>query len=165
MSFAADGTVAVVYFVRYTFRQFFHEPTPPTTLAKGQAIDLSIQFTLFWMPLLVLLGWWTNKPLTLLFGMSQYLVPFIHPKTYVFLYSAETFDVAVLVGSCFLVNYVTADSKTNWAEGAAMVAFYCMIVCSFSRWKGHSIDRPNQIVGVVLVVLPWSSRSPTPFIL
>jgi len=111
VSFAADGTVAVVYFVRYMFRQFFDEPTPPTTLAKGQAIDLSIQFTLFWMPLLVLLGWWTNKPLTLLF---------------------ETFDVAVLVGSCFLVNYVTADSKTNWAEGAAMVAFYCMIaLCSW----------------------------------
>ncbi|KAF8873867.1 hypothetical protein CPB84DRAFT_1690528 [Gymnopilus junonius] len=111
VSFAADGTVAVVYFVRYMFRHFFHEPTPPTTLAKGEAIDLSIQFTLFWMPLLVLLGWWTNRPLTLLF---------------------ETFEVAILVGSCFLVNYVTADSKTNWAEGAAMVAFYCMIaLCSW----------------------------------
>lgn len=68
VSFAADGTVAAVYFVRYMFRHLFHEPTPPTTLAKGEAIDLSIQFTLFWMPLLVLLGWWTNKPLTLLFG-------------------------------------------------------------------------------------------------
>lgn len=27
------------------------------------------------------------------------------------------------------MNYVTADAKTNWAEGFAMVAFYCMIVC------------------------------------
>lgn len=68
VSFAADGTVAVVYFVRYMFRHLFHEPTPPTTLAKGEAIDLSIQFTLFWMPLLVLIGWWTDKPLSLLFG-------------------------------------------------------------------------------------------------
>ncbi|KAH9482948.1 Vacuolar calcium ion transporter [Psilocybe cubensis] len=111
VSFAADGTVAVVYFVRYMFRHIFHEPTPPTTLAKGEAIDLSIQFTLFWMPLLVLIGWWTDKPLSLLF---------------------ETFEVAVLLGSCFLVNYVTADSKTNWAEGIAMVAFYLMIaVCSW----------------------------------
>ncbi|PPR03874.1 hypothetical protein CVT26_000872 [Gymnopilus dilepis] len=111
VSFAADGTVAVVYFIRYTFRHFFREPTPPTTLARAEAIDLSIQFVLFWMPLFVLIGWWTNKPMTLLF---------------------ETFEVAVLVGSCFLVNYVTADSKTNWAEGAAMVCFYCMIaLCSW----------------------------------
>jgi len=36
--------------------------------------------------------------------------------------------VAVLVGACFLVNCVTADAKTNWAEGTAMVMFYIMIV-------------------------------------
>lgn len=106
VSFAADGTVAVVYFVRYMFRHFFRSPTPPNTLAKGEAIDLSIQFTLFWMPFLVLLGWWTNRPLTLLF---------------------DIFEVAILLGSCFLVNYVTADSKTNWAEGVALVVLYIMI--------------------------------------
>ena len=32
------------------------------------------------------------------------------------------------MGSCFLVNYITADSKTNWVEGLIMVAFYAMIV-------------------------------------
>lgn len=26
------------------------------------------------------------------------------------------------------MNYVTADAKTNWAEGFAMVSFYAMIV-------------------------------------
>jgi len=88
------------------FRHFFREPAPPTALAKAEAIDLSIQFILFWMPFLVLLGWWTNKPLTLLFDL---------------------FEVAVIIGACFIVNYVTADSKTNWAEGVSMIAFYCMI--------------------------------------
>ena len=68
VSFAADGFVAVTYFIRHMFRHFFREPAPPTALAKAEAIDLSIQFTLFWMPFLVLLGWWTDKPLTLLFG-------------------------------------------------------------------------------------------------
>lgn len=68
VSFAADGFVAVTYFIRHMFRHFFREPAPPTALAKAEAIDLSIQFTLFWMPFLVLLGWWTHKPLTLLFG-------------------------------------------------------------------------------------------------
>lgn len=29
----------------------------------------------------------------------------------------DMFEVAVLVAACFLVNYVTSDAKTNWAEG------------------------------------------------
>jgi hypothetical protein len=41
---------------------------------------------------------------------------------------ADIYEVAVIIGSCFIVNYVTADSKTNWAEGVSMIAFYCMIV-------------------------------------
>ncbi|KAF6762811.1 hypothetical protein DFP72DRAFT_877002 [Ephemerocybe angulata] len=106
VSYAADGTVAIVYFVRHTLRHIFREPAPPELLARGRAIDLSIQFLLFWMPFFVLLGWWTNKPMTLLF---------------------DFFEVAILVGACFIVNYVTADSKTNWAEGATMVSFYVMI--------------------------------------
>ena len=39
----------------------------------------------------------------------------------------------MLIGACFIVNYVTADSKTNWAEGATMVSFYVMIVSSILR--------------------------------
>ena len=42
--------------------------------------------------------------------------------------AADYFEVALLLGSCFLVNYVTADAKTNWVEGFIMVAFYVMIV-------------------------------------
>lgn len=45
-----------------------HETLVPSQLAKARAIDLSIQFTLFWMPFLVLLGWWIDKPMHLLFG-------------------------------------------------------------------------------------------------
>jgi Ca2+:H+ antiporter len=41
---------------------------------------------------------------------------------------ADIYEVAVIIGSCFIVNYVTADSKTNWAEGVSMIAFYLMIV-------------------------------------
>lgn len=40
----------------------------PSTLAKARAIDLSIQFTLFWVPFLILLAWWISKPLHLMFG-------------------------------------------------------------------------------------------------
>jgi Ca2+:H+ antiporter len=70
VSFSADATVAVTYFARQTLKAYFRfrEPPPPESLAQARAIDMSIQFLLFWMPFLTLLGWWTNKPMTLLFG-------------------------------------------------------------------------------------------------
>ena len=45
---------------------------------------------------------------------------------------SDLFEVVLLVGACFLVNYVTADAKTNWAEGWILVSFYIMIVSSIS---------------------------------
>ncbi|KAH9895936.1 hypothetical protein C8Q73DRAFT_643814 [Cubamyces lactineus] len=107
VSFSADGAVAILFFFQSIYDHFTNrEILVPSMLARGRAIDLSIQFTLWWMPVLVLLGWWTDKPMHLLF---DYL------------------EVALLLGSCFLVNYVTADSKTNWVEGLIMVVFYLMI--------------------------------------
>jgi len=116
ISYAADGTVAMVYFIRHLLRHYLTEPTLPTTLARGESIDISIQFALFWMPFLVLLAWCIGRPLTLLFDL---------------------FEVAVLVGACFLVNYVTADAKTNWAEGMALVLFYLMIALSAWYYTGQ----------------------------
>ncbi|KAJ3776616.1 hypothetical protein FB446DRAFT_682436 [Lentinula raphanica] len=117
VSFAADGFVAIGYFLRYIFEHLLGRKTPPATLAKARAIDLSIQFILFWMPFIVLLGWWSNKPMSLLF---------------------DIFEVAVLIGAMFLVNYVTADAKTNWLEGFAMVSFYSMIALTTWFYDGQT---------------------------
>ena len=108
VSFSADGAVAAMFFLQSIYDHLTHRRViVPTMLARGRAIDLSIQFTLWWMPFLVLLGWWIGKPMHLLF---------------------DYFEVALLLGACFLVNYVTADAKTNWVEGLIMVSFYVMIV-------------------------------------
>ncbi|KAF8521153.1 hypothetical protein JB92DRAFT_3111300 [Gautieria morchelliformis] len=125
VSFSGDGTVAVVYFMKTAL---FLRPETPESLARGRAIDLSIQFTLFWMPFLVLLGWWTDKPLILLFDL---------------------YEVAILIGACFLVNYVTADLKTNWAEGVILCAFYVMIALVSWFYKGQiEIDELLQCQSV-----------------
>jgi hypothetical protein len=104
---------------------------PPDDLAKAKSIDLryaflrlkissdpglivcalSIQFTLFWIPTLVLTAWGLNEPLTLLF---------------------DHFEVVVVVGACFLVNSVTQDGRTNWSEGMIMIGFYIIIVSLFA---------------------------------
>ena len=73
ISFSADGTVAIVYFARALLQALLgSKPAPPPdSVAEAKAIGLSIQFTLFWLPFLVLLGWWTGRPLTFLFGASR----------------------------------------------------------------------------------------------
>ena len=69
VSFSADGCVAIVFFCKRVLDHIFGGQTmTPSQLAKARAIDLSIQFTLFWMPFLVLLGWWIEKPMHLMFG-------------------------------------------------------------------------------------------------
>ncbi|RPD56823.1 hypothetical protein L226DRAFT_574172 [Lentinus tigrinus ALCF2SS1-7] len=85
-------------------------------LAHWRPIDLSIQFMLWWTPFLVLLGWWTGRPMHLLF---------------------DYFEVGLLVGACFLVNYVTVDGKTNVSEGFTMIAFYVMIAMATWFYPGQ----------------------------
>jgi len=110
-SFSGDAFVATVFFARMSIQSARGQSTPPTRLANARPIDLSIQYTLFWMPFIVLLGWWSGRPMSLLFDM---------------------FEVALVISSCFLVNYVTADAKTNYVEGFAMSAFYVTIaLCSW----------------------------------
>ncbi|KAF8530094.1 hypothetical protein BU17DRAFT_35676 [Hysterangium stoloniferum] len=125
LSFSGDATVAIVYFLKSLYKR----QETPESLAKGRAIDLSIQFTLFWMPFLVLLGWWTNKPLTLLFDL---------------------FEVSLLIGACFLVNYVTADAKTNWAEGVMLCAFYVMIALVSWFYTGQPAIEELLVCGNVV---------------
>ena len=55
----------------------------------------------------------------------------------------------MLLGACFLVNYVTVDEKTNMSEGLTMISFYAMIVsgryvsfsfpvfCLLAFWHGY----------------------------
>lgn len=105
ISFAGDAFLSLLHFTK-RWRSPGHAGEPEG-VASGISIDLSIQFLLVWLPLLVLVAWATHKPLLLLFDLLE---------------------VALLVAACFLVNFVTADAKTNWAEGAAMVFFYFMVV-------------------------------------
>ena len=46
----------------------WNNPFLTSEFAHGRPIDISIQFALGWMPLLVLFGWWFDKPMHLLFG-------------------------------------------------------------------------------------------------
>lgn len=68
-----------MFFIRTRLRQYFKPPESPDLLAEALAIDMSIQFLLFWMPLVTLLGWWLNKPMSMFFG-KQKLPPHLAEK-------------------------------------------------------------------------------------
>jgi len=123
VSFGADGVVAVCFFLRTSLQHFFGKTKIPSELAKARAIDLSIQFSIFWMPFFILLAWWIDKPLHMLF---------------------DYYEVTVLISSAFLVNYITSDGKTNWVEGLIMIGFYLVI----AMWTWFYQGQPGQ--GVML---------------
>ncbi|KAG8726918.1 hypothetical protein FRC12_022983 [Ceratobasidium sp. 428] len=67
LSYAGDGLNTTMYFIRSHL--FSQDLAPPEDFAKAKSIDLAIQFTLLWVPMLVLAAWIVKTPLTLFFGM------------------------------------------------------------------------------------------------
>ncbi|KAF8496377.1 hypothetical protein F5888DRAFT_1614618, partial [Russula emetica] len=67
------------------------------------------------------------------------------------------FEVILLVGVCFLVNHVTADAKTNWAEGWVLVLFYVMSVIVNPLFACGRVRAKNKL-GDLGVVLSWSRQ-------
>jgi Ca2+:H+ antiporter len=76
------------------------------TLALGVALGSSIQIALLIGPLLVLIGWCMNQPMTLEFGVFETVTAFI---------------------TIFVVNSVITDGTSNWLEGALLLVLYIII--------------------------------------
>ncbi|KAJ2369884.1 Vacuolar calcium ion transporter [Coemansia sp. RSA 2610] len=75
-------------------------------LALGVAVGSSIQIALFVMPVLCILGWIIDQP------MSLYFSPF---------------TTVVLFITVLLVNYIIGDGRTNWLEGLVLIIAYVII--------------------------------------
>ncbi|VEU20327.1 DEKNAAC101196 [Brettanomyces naardenensis] len=79
-------------------------------LAIGVAVGSSIQIALFVTPLLVLIGWIIDVPMSLYFS---------------------TYETAVMFVSVFITNYLILDGESNWLEGAMLICTYLIIAISF----------------------------------
>ena len=75
-------------------------------LALGVALGSSIQIALFVTPLIVLLGWILNTEMSLYFSL---------------------FETISLFASAFIVNYLVLDGRSNYLEGALLIAAYVII--------------------------------------
>lgn len=80
-------------------------------LCIGIAISSSLQIGLLVCPILVLTGWFIDVQMTFFF---------------------EVFETVVLFASVMIVNYLIADGKSNWLEGALLlVSFYFILFIYF----------------------------------
>ncbi|KAG8533838.1 uncharacterized protein KY384_001579 [Bacidia gigantensis] len=75
-------------------------------LAIGVAVGSSIQIALFVTPVIVLLGWMMGKAMTLYFSL---------------------FETISLFVSAFIVNFLVLDGRSNYLEGALLIAAYIII--------------------------------------
>ncbi|QRV75506.1 Sodium/calcium exchanger protein [Ceratobasidium sp. AG-Ba] len=84
-------------------------------LSIGVAVGSSIQIALFVIPLLVIIAWGLDKPLTML---------------------NDPFESVVLFLSVLVVNYVVSDGKSNWLEGMILMMLYVIVAVSFWYYPG-----------------------------
>ena len=75
-------------------------------LAIGVAVGSSIQIALFVTPVIVLLGWILAKDMSLYFSL---------------------FETVSLFASAFIVNFLVLDGRSNYLEGALLIAAYIII--------------------------------------
>ncbi|KAL9022203.1 MAG: hypothetical protein Q9185_000603 [Variospora sp. 1 TL-2023] len=75
-------------------------------LAIGVAVGSSIQIALFVTPVIVLLGWGLQKDMSLYFSL---------------------FETISLFVSAFIINFLILDGRTNYLEGALLIAAYVII--------------------------------------
>ncbi|KAG6860652.1 hypothetical protein C0995_009017 [Termitomyces sp. Mi166 len=110
ISNAAEHTTAVVVARKGKF-----------DLAMTVAVGSCIQIALFVIPLLILIAWGMNKPLTLLF---------------------DPLETIVLFFSVLLVKFSVEDGKSHWMSGYVLIAVYIIIALSF--WNFPETERLFQ---------------------
>ncbi|CAI2162994.1 12802_t:CDS:2 [Funneliformis geosporum] len=91
-------------------------------LAINVAAGSSMQIALFITPFLVVLGWIIGVQMTLFF---------------------KTFETVVLFISVLITNYLIQDGKSNWLEGAMLLATYTIIALAFYLYP--DIDDSNEV--------------------
>ncbi|KAL3425121.1 membrane bound cation transporter [Phlyctema vagabunda] len=93
-------------------------------LAIGVAVGSSIQIALFVTPFVVLLGWCMNKEMTLYFTL---------------------FETVSLFVSAFIVNFLVLDGRSNYLEGALLIAAY--IIIAVAAFFYPAIDDSSNLGG------------------
>lgn len=83
-------------------------------LALAVALGSSTQIALFVIPFMVLMGWAMGQPMDLTFG---------------------SFEMGLCLLSTIICAFVVQNGKSNWLEGALLLATYLIIAVAFYYYK------------------------------
>jgi len=93
-------------------------------LAIGVAVGSSIQIALFVTPVIVLLGWILQKDMSLYFSL---------------------FETVSLFVTVFVVNFLVLDGRSNYLEGALLIAVY--VIIALAAFFYPNSDQQSQVGG------------------
>jgi Ca2+:H+ antiporter len=79
-------------------------------LSIGIAVGSGLQIATFVTPALVLAGWAMGTPMTLVFNSHELMA---------------------LIGATLIAVLISVDGKSNWLEGAELVALYAILALAF----------------------------------
>lgn len=102
---ALIGTVSDVFAAAWFARQ------DKMGLVLNLCIGSTIQVALVVAPLLVLVSWFIERPMTLVFG--------------------SPLDLFAVAGAAFTVNAIAADGETTWFEGVLLIGVYVLLGLAF----------------------------------
>lgn len=92
-------------------------------LAIGVAVGSSIQIALFVTPVIVLLGWILQKDMSLYFSLFETVSLFVSA----FIVGGILRMTIMQQLMCRQINFLILDGKTNYLEGALLIAAYVII--------------------------------------
>ncbi|WAR61912.1 hypothetical protein PtB15_14B2 [Puccinia triticina] len=105
-------------------------------LSMAVAVGSSIQIALFVVPLLVILGWIMDKPLTrelskMCFSHLPAVLndPLLPGRFYITLFL-----------SVLIVNYTIQDGRANWIEGFILMCVYVIVAVAFFFYPSSAAD-------------------------
>ncbi|KAJ2647577.1 hypothetical protein IWW40_004561 [Coemansia sp. RSA 1250] len=85
------------------------------------AVGTSMQMTLFVLPVLIIIAWIMNRPLTLYF---------------------DDFETTTMLISVLVINYLIMNGRSNWLKGAMLLSSYFIVVLAFFLYPNDVVDDP-----------------------
>ncbi|KAJ2798007.1 hypothetical protein H4R20_004978 [Coemansia guatemalensis] len=88
------------------------------------AVGSSMQIALFVLPVLIIIAWIMNRPLTLFF---------------------DDFETTTMLISVLVINYLIMNGRSNWLKGAMLLSSYLIVALAFFLYP-YDVDNPRATV-------------------
>ncbi|KAJ2821084.1 hypothetical protein GGI24_004313 [Coemansia furcata] len=91
------------------------------------AVGSSMQMTLFVLPLLIIIAWALNRPLTLFF---------------------DDFETTTMLISVLVINYLIMNGRSNWLKGAMLLSSYAIVALAFFLYPNELDNQKGAIATI-----------------